>query len=354
VWGITFADLRYRYRQFLIAVIGAGLVLAMALLMAGLAGGFSTEIDRTVSGVGAQSWVLSDNAHGSIAGAQVFPQSDAALIAHSPGVTQAAPLVIVLQQVLRIGTATKNTATKNVEVFGVQVGGLGDPAVTAGKPLSGSGQVVVDVGAGVGPGTEVTVGAMPLRVVGQVTGRTMLAGVPIIYLPLADAQALAFGGRPLITAVVTRGVPASVPAGLAVSSNAQIEQSVLNNLAGAIATLTNAKAIMWLVAAVIVGALLYVSALQRVRDFAVIKALGSSSLALFGSLALQAVVIALLAAAFGMIICNFMVGLFKQPIAIPGSAFATLPLIAVVVGLVASLAALRRVTGADPATAFSG
>ena len=54
---------------------------------------------------------------------------------------------------------------------------------------------------------------------------------------------------------------------------------------------------MWLVAAIIVAALLYVSALQRVRDFAVLKALGSSSLALFGSLALQAVVVTLLAAA---------------------------------------------------------
>ena len=349
MWGITFADLRYRYRQFLIAVVGAGLVLAMALLMAGLAGGFTTEIDRTVGGVGAQAWVLSDNAHGSIAGAQVFPQSDAAVIARSPGVTAAAPLVIVLQQVLRIGHTTKN-----VEVFGVQVGGLGAPAVTAGRPLSGSGQLVADVGAGAGLGTEVTVGALPLRVVGQVTDRTMLAGVPIIYMSLRDAQALALGGRPLITAVVTRGTPGSVPAGLAVSGNAQIEQSVLNNLAGAISTLTNAKAIMWLVAAVIVGALLYVSALQRVRDFAVIKALGSSSLALFGSLALQAVVVALLAAAFAMVICNFMVGLFKQPIAIPVSAFATLPLIAVAVGLVASLGALRRVTGADPAMAFSG
>lgn len=349
MWGITFADLRYRYRQFLIAVVGAGLVLAMALLMSGLAGGFTTEIDRTVGGVGAQTWVLSDNAHGSIAGAQVFPQSDAAAIARSPGVTKAAPLVILLQQVLRVGGRTVN-----VEVFGVQVGSIGDPAVTAGRALSGPGQLVADVGAGVAPGTEVTVGAIPLRVVGQVTDRTMLAGVPIIYMSLQDAQALALGGRPLITAVVTKGVPTTVPAGLAVSSNQAIEQNVLDNLSGAISTLKNSKFIMWLVAAVIVGALLYVSALQRVRDFAVIKALGSSSMALLGSLALQSVVVTLLAAAFAMIACNFMVGLFKQPIAIPLSAFATLPLIAVAVGLVASLVALRRVTSADPAMAFSG
>ena len=349
MWGITFADLRYRYRQFLIAVVGAGLVLAMALLMSGLLGGFTAEIDRTVGGVSAQSWVLSDNAHGSIAGEQVFPQSDAAVVARTAGVSSAAPLVILLQQTLRTGGQSKN-----VEVFGVQPGSLGDPAVTAGQPLSGPGELVADAGAGAAPGSRVTVGAMSFRVVGQVADRTMLAGVPVLYMTLHDAQALALGGRPLITAVVTRGVPATVPSGLAVQDNQTIEASELNNLAGAAGTLKNAKFIMWLVAAVIVGALLYVSALQRVRDFAVIKALGSSSLALFGSLALQAVVVSLLSAAFAMVASNFMVGLFKQPVAIPGSAFATLPAIAVGVGLIASLAGLRRATAADPAMAFSG
>jgi putative ABC transport system permease protein len=97
-----------------------------------------------------------------------------------------------------------------------------------------------------------------------------------------------------------------------------------------------------------------VSALQRVRDFAVLKALGASSRALFGSLALQAVVVTLLAAALAMVACNFMGGLFHQPVVVPGTAFATLPAIAVAVGLIASLVALRRVTGADPAAAFGG
>ncbi len=347
MFEITFADLRYRYRQFLIAVIGAGLVLAMALLLSGLAGGFTAEIDRTVGGVGAQWWVLPDNAHSSITGSEVFPQSDAAVIARSPGVTRAAPLVIVLQQVARIGSQTSN-----VEVFGVQIGNLGDPAVTAGRPLSGAGQVVTDTGVGAALGTTITVGAMSLRVVGEVTDRSMLGGFPVVYMSLHDAQALAFGGRPLITEVVTRGTPATLPPGLAASGNQAIEQSVLTNLSGAISSINNSKIMMWVVAAMIVAALLYVSALQRVRDFAVLKALGSSSLALFVGLALQAVIVALAAAVFAMIISNFMFGLFKQPVAIPASAFATLPAIAVVVGLIASLVALRRATGADPAAAF--
>ncbi len=41
VIGITLSDLLYRRRQFLIATIGAGLVFAMTLLLAGLATGFS-------------------------------------------------------------------------------------------------------------------------------------------------------------------------------------------------------------------------------------------------------------------------------------------------------------------------
>ncbi len=111
---------------------------------------------------------------------------------------------------------------------------------------------------------------------------------------------------------------------------------------------------MWIVAAIIIAALLYVSALQRLRDFAVLKALGSSSASLFVSLSLQAVIVALVAAGFAMVVCNFMDGMFAQPVAIPASAFATMPAVAVIVGVIASLIALRRVARADPAAAFGG
>jgi hypothetical protein len=115
MWGVTFADLVYRYRQFLIAVVGAGLVLAMGLLLAGLVGGFSSEIDQTVGAVGAQRWVLSDNANGRIAPVGVFPQADRAAIARGPGVTRADPLVVIPQQVAGI-----DGHTTTVIVFGVQ------------------------------------------------------------------------------------------------------------------------------------------------------------------------------------------------------------------------------------------
>jgi putative ABC transport system permease protein len=173
-------------------------------------------------------------------------------------------------------------------------------------------------------------------------------------MPLHDAQLLALGGRPLVTAVVTKGVPRTVPAGLQVLTNKGVEQRTLDALGPAISSINNSKILMWVVAGIIIASLLYVSALQRVRDFAVLKALGSSSWALFGSLALQAVIVALGAAAFAAIVCNFMGGLFAQPVDIPLSAFLALPIVAVIVGLLSSLIALRRATGADPAAAFGG
>jgi putative ABC transport system permease protein len=321
----------------------------MALAMSGLAAGFSAEINWTIGGIGATRWVLSDNAHGRISNGSLLPQADVTAISQSPGVTGAAGLVVLPQQPARI-----NGKNKTVLVFGVEAGNIGDPAVTSGQALSGPGQVVADNRAGAAVGSQITVGSMSFRVVGQVVNRTMLAGTPVVFMSLHDAQALDLGGRPLITAVVTRGVPSQVPAGLDVLTNSAIEQDNLTPLAGAISSINNSKIIMWVVAAMIVAALLYVSALQRVRDFAVLKALGSSSLLLFESLALQAVVVTLLAAVFAAIVANFMGVFFAQPVVIPASAFATLPVIAIVVGLLSSLVAVRRATSADPAAAFGG
>jgi putative ABC transport system permease protein len=347
VWRVTFADLTYRYRQFLIAVLGAGVVLAMAILMAGLANGFSFEVDQTVGGVGAQNWVMTQGSHGRLASVALFPQTATTLIAHTPGVTRADPLAVFPQQVAEVGGKIIT-----VTIMGVRIGGMGDPTPTSGQGLSGSNQVVADTRAGAANGTVITLGALHFHVVGQIENRTLLGGTPIIYMPLSNAQSLALGGRPFVTAVVTQGRPGAVPQGLSVYSNEQVNSSTLAALSGAASSINNTKFLMYVVAAIIIAALLYVSALQRVQDFAVLKALGSSSVALFGSLAAQAVVITLIAAAFAMIISSFMHGIFAQPVAVPGSAYATLPIVAVIVGLLSSLVALRRATGADPASAF--
>ena len=76
MFGITLSDLLYRRRQFLIATVGASLVFAMTLLLAGLVGGFSSEIDQSVSGFHADVWMVKTGSSGRIA--SLAPMDDAA------------------------------------------------------------------------------------------------------------------------------------------------------------------------------------------------------------------------------------------------------------------------------------
>ena len=79
---------------------------------------------------------------------------------------------------------------------------------------------------------------------------------------------------------------------------------------------------MWVVAAAIVAFMLYVAALDRRRDFAVLKALGASSAALFMSLAIEAVVVTLLAAVLAEVLASLLKPIFSQVVDITPDALA--------------------------------
>jgi putative ABC transport system permease protein len=348
VLAVTFSDLLFRFRQFLIAIIGVTLVLALALLLSGLASGFSTEVSQTVGGFGADSWVLSKAAGGRITAFVAFPESGALAIAGAPGVHDASPVLLVPLQVAH-DSATQLT----VNLVGVVPGKLGDPAATEGHDLNGPNQVVVDDQLAVAIGSNLVLGGHDLRVVGTVMDRTLLGGTPMIYASLKSAQAIVVHGQPLITAVVSRGSPATLPPAFIKYTPAQVTATTLSQMQSAVSSIENVRWLMWVLAAIIVGALVYVAALERQRDFAVLKALGASSWALFGSLILEAVLVTLVATVLAELIANALTPfLFSQPVDIRLSAYATLPIIAIVVGALASLTALRRVVTADPAAAF--
>src|ERR1044072_1198994 len=92
---ITFRDLIYRYRQFLIAVVGAGVVFAMALLLTGLAKSCRVEVDNTVDAVGAESWVLPDGSTGPFTSFGALPETTVDDVAAMDGVAEADGMAIV-------------------------------------------------------------------------------------------------------------------------------------------------------------------------------------------------------------------------------------------------------------------
>ena len=346
--GITLQDLRFRARQFLIAVIGAGLIFAMTLLLSGLAAGFGVEVNQTVTGMGSQAWVVAQGSSGRISSLAPLPASTELAVKSEPGVQRADPLIVIPQ------AASVHHGLRSIVLVGYNPGGLGLPPLVSGRGVRSDGDVVVDRRLGVATGQTFAVSGHVLTVVGTVNGRTLLGGIADAYVTLREAQAIVFESRPLVSAILTTGVPRALPAGLVHMSNAQIESRSLAQMASAVSSIDNSRSFSWVIAAVIVAALVYVTALERTRDFAVMKALGASSRALFLGLALQAVLVALVAAAIGGVMANFMTGIFDQPVDIPSSAFVVLPLSALVVGLLASLVALRRAISVDPATAFAG
>jgi putative ABC transport system permease protein len=347
--AVTFADLLFRARQFAIAIVGVGLVLALALSLSGLADGFRAETNATVNGFGASSWVMSGSAHGSILAFGAFPAADVSEVARQPGVHRASQVLVAPgQAVLVTGVAGPQWVT----LVGVQPGGLGDPGATLGHRLEGPDQVVVDSKLQASPGGMLYLGGLAYRIVGIVDGRTLTGGTPLVYLPLDSVQRAVTGGKPLITAVTTSGTPSHVPPGLVVLTPAAVVTDTVGEFGSAVSSIEGTRMLMWIVAAAIVAFMLYVAALDRRRDFAVLKALGASSTALFVSLAIEAVVVTLLAAVLAEVVASLLKPIFSQVVDITPDARLILPLVAVAVGVVACLAALRRVTGADPATAF--
>jgi putative ABC transport system permease protein len=346
--AITLNDLRHRARQFTIAVVGAGLLFAMGLLLSGLANGFAVEIHDTVVGLGTNSFVVAKGAPGRLAALPPIPAASVYAVAAEPGVRQVEPLVITPS------TVVEGNSVTNVVLVGRLPGTDSALVLHGGRHVADNGEAVVDERLGLSLGQRFSVSGRQFRVVGLVEGQTLLGGLPEVDMTLDDAQAVAFRGAPLVSTVATVGRPTSLPSGLTTFSAAGIERSSLAGVKTAVSSIDNSRSFAWFVAAIIVAALVYVTALQRTRDFAVLKALGCSSGRLFVGLASQAVLITLAAALFGIVLSNFMKGIFDQPVVVPASAYVALPTAAVIVGLLASLIALRRAVAVDPVMAFAG
>src|SRR5580658_2412963 len=151
ILAITLQDLRFRARQFLIAVVGAGLVFSMGLLLTGLVTGVTTEINQTVQAVGADAWVLATGGAARIAALSPLPSSAVPAVAAEPGVTRADPIIVAPQ------AARAGATTLSIIMIGTQPGGLGATTVTAGHGVRANGQAVVDSGLSVPIGGHFTV-----------------------------------------------------------------------------------------------------------------------------------------------------------------------------------------------------
>jgi putative ABC transport system permease protein len=347
MWLIAWRDLQFRRRRFAISVIAVAFVLAITLLLSGLSHFFNAEIRRTVEQLGADAWVTSDRSTGPFLGSA--PLNEAAIedVARLDGVDAVS------------GVALRNFMADDphdvaINLIGVEPGGIGAPTPRRGEPLGGTGQVVLDTSLGKGLGDTVTIGGRTFDVVGVVSNSTALAGSPNVFMALPDVQQIGYAGQPIVSSFAVSGDPDPPPdgSGLVLMSN----QDAMTDLGGpsreARETIGFLSILLWIIAACIIGSIIYLSAIERLRDFAVFKAIGLSSGWVLGSLVIQAVVLALVATALAMLLTIPLTPLFPLPSEVPLSALLWLPVTAIAVATLASVAGVRRALTVDPALAF--
>jgi len=341
---LTFRDLMYRKTRFVVVTILGAVVFALLFVMTGLVNQFNLEPADTVEQFGADEWVLPEGVSAPFTSVSVMP---AAAFDAVDAATKS-PVVITRSSLSDGGTP------EEVVLVGFEPGGLGAPQIVEGRIPEGPGEAAVDVTAGVEVGDDVALAGEPFTVVGLTENTTVLAGIPFTYLTLPEAQMLAFTTTQVISSVLVSGDLGPLPPGLASLTSDDVVEQTLAPLDGAIASIDLVRALLWIVAAIIVGAVVYLSALDRQRDFAVLKAVGTSNSSLLGSLALQAVLIALGAVALAAIIQIFLAPQFPLPVTVPSRAFWQLPLLAVIMALAAGAIGMRKVLRSDPSQAFSG
>jgi putative ABC transport system permease protein len=316
--------------------------------MVGLTNSFDEEIRDSLNAVGADTWIVSSGAGGPFTSFRFVPEFQSDQIERLSGVERADPFVFSRH------TIRSSDGTVDANVFGHRIGGLGAPPVASGRNVRASGEVVVDESLGVPVGGEVRLGNRAFDVVGLGDGLTLYAGSPNIYLPLRDAQVLLLFGQRLANVIVSRGTPADIPGNLQAMTTEEVATDVLRPLGKPVGAIRFAQQILWVVAAFVIGAVVYTSALERARDFAVFKATGISSRYVLAGLAIQAVILSVGAALISIGIARILAPLFPMRVLLSLDALPLLFAEAVGVGVVASLFGARRAVRADPALAFAG
>jgi putative ABC transport system permease protein len=347
MWLVGVRDLQFRRRRFLIAIIATSVVFSMTVLMSGLSNGLDAEVERIVASFHADSWVVARGASGPFTASKLITDADVERVRAAPGVKAAAPMLVARATIGR-------DSVKDVNLLGYTPDDVGAPVINEGRAATRAGEVVVDSHLDAGVGDTINVSGRDEQVVGITDDLRYNFGVNSVFMPVSAARELAFSGQPLASAIVVRGHPESGLDGLKVLTNADVTSDLRRPAKSGKSTIDIINALLWFVAAGIIASIVYLTALERTRDFAVLKATGASNATLFGALLLQSIVLSVAAALVAVVLALLLAPLFPFRMSVDTSSYVFLAVIAVVVGTLASLAGLRRAVAVDPALAFGG
>jgi putative ABC transport system permease protein len=329
-------DLQYRKWRVLVVALLVSIVVTLLFVMTGLVHQFNREPVLAAQRAGGDhNWLVAETSTGPLTSASAAP--DGAV----DSVAGAEPILVGLASL----NGERATVIGRADV-------LDEPLLIDGRYPVASGEILVDETAGFSVGEEIDFAGSNATVVGLTSDATVLAGVPLAFTQLQYAQDVLVGGDPVVSGALVAGVPDSIPDGMKLMTAAEVGDDGLVPLLNAISSVDLVRALLWLITLIIIAAVIYITALERTRDFAVLKAVGARDRSLASSLIVQGVVITLLSTALGAFLQTFVAPLFPMTIRVPAKAFWQIPLGGVIVALLAGIAGARRVAGTPAAEAF--
>lgn len=393
-------DILHAWGKFIFTGFGLGLLIGVTLTMAGLYRGMVEDGKVLLDNSGADLWVVQQGTLGPYAESSSVPDDLWRSIRAMPGVAQTANVTYLTMQVGR------GQQDVRAMVVGVTAGQPGDPGwppqLVAGRQITrGHYEAVADLASGFQLGDMLRIRRNQYTVVGLTRRMVSSSGDPMVFIPLKDAQEAQFlkdndailmqrrrteanpaFNRPgvpglldavvasqtsnsQVNAVLVRLRPGVTPQEVAepirrwkrltVYDRSQMEGILVGKLIA-----TSARqigmflAILAVVSAAIVAFIIYSLTMDKIREIAVLKLIGTRNRTIAAMIMQQALALGVLGFVVGKISASLAAPYFpKYVLLVPLDSIAGFFAV-LVICVLASLVAIRIALAVDPAEAIGG
>ena len=398
-------DILHTWGKFVFTGIGLGLLIGVTLVMAGVYRGMVDDGKALLNNSGADLWVVQKDTLGPYAESSSINDDVYRAVRAMPGVAQAANVTYLTMQVRKADGGREQDV--RAMVVGIAPGQPGltpgwPPYLVAGRQITrGHYEAVADIASGFKLGERIGIRRGHYTVVGLTRRTVSSSGDPMIFIPLKDAQEAQFlkdndaiwqsrrrteanpvFNRPgvpglldaviasqstnaFVNAVLVTLKPGHAPEEVAESirrwkrltvyTRAQMEGILIGKLIA-----TSAKqigmflVILGVVSAAIVAFIIYTLTMDKIREIAVLKLIGTRNRTIAAMILQQAAALGLIGFVVGKITATFAAPFFpKYVLLVPEDTIAGFVAV-MVICVLASLVSIRMALRVDPAEAIGG
>ena len=394
-------DILHGWGKFVFTGMGLGLLIGVTLVMAGVYRGMVDDGKALLDNSGADLWVVQRDTLGPYAESSSVHDDVYRGLLGVRGVARAANITYLTMQV------RKGTQDVRAMVVGIAAGQPGQvpgwpPYLVAGRQITRAHyEAVADIAAGFRIGDRLGIRRNHYTVVGLTRRMVSSSGDPMVFIPLKDAQEAQFlkdndaiwqGRRrteanpalnrpgvpglldavlasqstnPYVNAVLVTLAPGYAPDEVAESirrwqrltvyTRAQMEGILVGKLIA-----TSARqigmflVILAVVSAAIVAFIIYTLTMDKIREIAVLKLIGTRNRTIAAMILQQAVALGLIGFVVGKITATFSAPFFpKYVLLVPADTIAGFAAV-MIICVLASLVSIRLALRVDPAEAIGG